>query len=141
MNESAPRDPGHEDRHLVSVGGGQADLPHLRANRRIAVARGQVDEPGLDRPDPILRDAGNLAGIRDSKEESAASGVGQRHEFAGELLGIRGHHAVFVETDLLELGAVIFPGAKLVEDLILGIEHGVRRVSGASAPFVSRCCT
>ena len=93
------------------------------SNRRYAVVGCHIDEPGLHGPDPIRRHSGHRAGIVHSQEKDAAPGVREGHQFALEIVGVRGDHATLSEPHLLELSAAVFVGAALAEKLLGRIEH------------------
>ena len=74
------------------------DLAQNRSNRRLAVVRGDVDDPVLDRVEALRRDAGHGAGIVDAEEDGAAGGVREPNQLTREVLGVGGQDAAVAET-------------------------------------------
>ena len=62
------RNLGQEHRSVVSARVGKQDLAQDRSNRRLAIVRGDVDDPALDRVDPRRRNPRHGAGIRNPEE-------------------------------------------------------------------------
>ena len=107
VDEGAPGNPDDEDRLLVTAGSGKADLPDFWTNRWVTVVRPHVDQPAFRRGNPIPRDSAHRPRIIHAEEERATVGVGERHEFTGEVLGVRRDHPVVSEADFLELRAAV----------------------------------
>ena len=102
-------------------------LAQNRSDRRVAVVRGEVDDPVFDHIQALDRNPAHGAGVVDAKKHDAALGVGERHQLARELFGIGRRHASFPEADILELGAAVLAGAQLIQNLVSGVEHRVLR--------------
>ena len=111
-------------KHVPFLAGGrrEEDLAQNRSNRRLAVVRGDVGDPALDRVEARRRDAGHGAGIVDA-EEDGAGGVRERDQLAREVLGVGGQDAAVAETEGLELGQAVLSGAELVQNLVSRVEH------------------
>ena len=62
------RNLGQEHMPVVSGRVGKQDLAQDRSNRRLAIVRGDVDDPALDRVDARRRNPRHGAGIRDPEE-------------------------------------------------------------------------
>ena len=115
------------EKHMAVLAGGVAKdfAAQPRSNRRHAVVRGHVDEPGLHFPDPISRKSLNLPGVIHSQHHGAAVGVREGDQFPRrDRRCSRGGHTSLSEPHLLELGAAVLAGAALAEDLVGGVEHG-----------------
>lgn len=128
MYVEAPRNVGQEHVAFVAGGGREQDLAENRANGRLAVVRGDVDDPALDRVEALRRNPVHGAGVIHSEEDGAADGIREGHEFGCEVFRIGGEHAAVAEKNRLELGAAVLSGPELVQNLISSVEH--RLMSG-----------
>ena len=112
-------------KHMPFVAGGrrEEDLAQNRSNRRLAVVRGDVGDPALDRVEARRRDAGHGAGIVYAEEDGAAVGVREGNQLTREVLGVGGQDAAVAEAEGLELGQTVLSGAELVQNPISRVEH------------------
>ena len=112
-----------QDAPFFAACGRQQRLADQRPDRRIAVVRRHVEQPLLDRVQSVRWHADHRSGVVHSQEDCAAFGIGERHQLAGQVLGVGGGHAPPAQPQLLELGAPVLAGANLFEHLRGGIEH------------------
>ena len=92
-----------------------------------------------DRIDVFRRNPADGARIVDAEEQDAARGVRERGQPTGGILRVGRNHASVSKAYFLELGAAVFPGAKLVQNLLPGVEHGPTLPAGQSEMHAGAC--
>ena len=123
VHVQSPGNHRHQDPVIDTAVTREQHLADDRSDRRVAVVGCDVEKPVLCRIQTLVRNPAHPARIIDTKEDGTPCGVRERDELTSELFRIGRQHASIPETHLLELGATVLTRAKLIQNLLLGIEH------------------
>ena len=87
----------------------------------------------------VGRNAGHRSGVVDPEKDRAALGIRERHQLAGQVLGMGSGHPPSAQPQFLEFGAPVLPGANLFEHLRGAVEHDLLyRLASAASRLVAR---